>query len=93
MSDCAPAPSQKPSRFISASDPVLEWFAGGRPRLIQCILCRAANSPNWIKVASLSTEREPELVTHLRLVDTEQQGFGTLHLLHTALDGLCLPAV
>jgi hypothetical protein len=28
----------------------------------------------------------------LRLVDTEQQGFGTLHLFHTALDGLCLPA-
>ena len=59
---CAPAPSQKPRPFISGSDPVLEWFAGGRPRLIQCIPCRAANSASWIKVASLSPEREPELV-------------------------------
>jgi hypothetical protein len=61
VTDCAPAPSQKPSRFISASDLVLEWFAGARPRLIQCIPCRAANSASWIKVGSLSPEREPEL--------------------------------
>ena len=39
---------------------MLEWFAGGRPRLIQCIPCRGATSASWIKVASLSRARVGE---------------------------------